>query len=206
MINEYLTIEEPQIHEIEINKSRFIASVRFTDSETDALSFLNDIRAQHPDATHNCYAWILDLDRQTRKFSDDGEPGGTAGKPIFHVMDKNELTNVTIVVTRYFGGIKLGAGGLVRAYTKATTSLIDHSKIVTYSLHQTFRYTFDYHYLGSIQNFLETQHISILDTTYADQVSITIALPLTQSINNKIANFTSGTATETTLKTTYLSS
>jgi uncharacterized YigZ family protein len=205
MIHQYLTIETAQAHEIEINKSRFIAAISFADNESDAISFLQSIRTRHPDATHNCYAWVLGRDRQTRKFSDDGEPGGTAGQPIFHVLDKNQLTNIVIVVTRYFGGTKLGAGGLVRAYTKATSSLIEQCDVSTYSLHHTLRYTFDYHYLGSIQNYLETHRIKVLETTYADAVSIVVALPLNQSIQKIIAGFTSGTAQEASLNTVYLS-
>lgn len=110
-------------------KSEFIGYIRHTETEAEAIAFINEIRAMHRKATHNCYAYML-RDNNTARHSDDGEPGGTAGVPIYEVLRKEGLTDVTCVVTRYFGGIMLGAGGLVRAYTQGAKIAVDAAEIL----------------------------------------------------------------------------
>ena len=118
---EYKTINGYAQTEWEVQKSRFISYVNHIENETQAQDFVNQIRKKHFDATHNCYAYIIGEHSDTQKSNDDGEPSGTAGVPILEVLKKNELSDVVVVVTRYFGGIKLGAGGLIRAYGKTAT-------------------------------------------------------------------------------------
>ena len=113
-------------HEIEIKRSRFIASIARTDTPEEAREFINSVKAAHPQARHNCSAWMIAEEGHSpsQHSSDDGEPSGTAGTPILDVLKRNEVWNVTVVVTRYFGGILLGAGGLVRAYSSATSEAL----------------------------------------------------------------------------------
>ena len=117
MLKEYVTILEPGTGEIVEKKSRFIGYVSHVESEEEANLFITGIKKRHYDARHNCYAYTVGEEQPLMRFSDDGEPGGTAGKPILEVITGNKLCNVCIVVTRYFGGTLLGTGGLVRAYT-----------------------------------------------------------------------------------------
>ena len=128
-MNEYKTVFESGESTIIIEKSKFIGYSRHVETEEDALTFINEIKKKNKDATHNVSAYILGEKMNAQKYSDDGEPSGTAGIPILELMKKEELTNSAIVVTRYFGGIKLGAGGLVRAYSKSAKSTLENSLI-----------------------------------------------------------------------------
>ena len=123
-------------------KSRFIGRVWPVETEEEALEKIQAMKKQHYDATHNCWAYII-KDGAVR-FSDDGEPGGTAGKPMINVLRKNELHNVTAIVTRYFGGIKLGAGGLVRAYSKSVMEAIGEAEIVEIEEYEVYEINFEY--------------------------------------------------------------
>ncbi|UVI36855.1 YigZ family protein [Brevibacterium spongiae] len=127
----YRTIESPVEAEIEIRKSRFLARLSPVADEAGARAVIAEARAEHPKARHHCSAFVLDQDSRTQRFSDDGEPAGTAGAPILDVVTGHELTYVVAVVTRYFGGTLLGAGGLVRAYGQATSAAVDRARIVT---------------------------------------------------------------------------
>lgn len=122
MFGDYMyTIKENIIREYEINKSRFITLIYKINNEDDVKKYLNDVKNKYKDATHYCYGYIID---SNYRFSDDGEPGGTAGAPIFNVINENNLNNVLCIVVRYFGGIKLGAGGLVRAYSNCVSKTL----------------------------------------------------------------------------------
>ena len=122
-------IEKNQKNEIIINKSRFINYLFIVNSESDINNYLDEIKKKHKDATHHCYAFILD---NLKRFSDDAEPGGTAGMPMLNVLESNNLNHILAITVRYFGGIKLGAGGLVRAYTKSVTENLKSLKICEY--------------------------------------------------------------------------
>ena len=124
-MNPYRTLRQSASDEFIINKSRFIGYAAPCETEAEALAFLQSIRTKHKDATHNCYAYIIGQNAGIMRYSDDGEPGGTAGMPVLQVLQREELYNVTCVVTRYFGGILLGAGGLVRAYTHGAKIAVD---------------------------------------------------------------------------------
>ena len=127
----YKTVEKATEARTEVRRSLFIASVSPAATAEDADAFVASVRAKYPDATHNCYAYIAGVENPSVRFSDDGEPGGTAGQPMLEVLKKRGLTAVAVVVTRYFGGIKLGAGGLVSAYTDSVVSGIDAAGTVT---------------------------------------------------------------------------
>ena len=124
-MNPYRTLRQSASDEFIINKSHFIGYAAPCETEAEALAFLQSIRTKHKDATHNCYAYIIGQNAGIMRYSDDGEPGGTAGMPVLQVLQREELYNVTCVVTRYFGGILLGAGGLVRAYAHGAKIAVD---------------------------------------------------------------------------------
>ena len=126
----YLTIKENGEATIEIKKSEFICSLARTETEEEARAFIDEIKTKHRKATHNCFAYMIGLNDEIQRESDNGEPSGTAGVPILEVLKNLELHNVTAVVTRYFGGIKLGAGGLIRAYSNATSNAIEKVGVV----------------------------------------------------------------------------
>ena len=174
MLNEYRTILEPGTDEIIEKKSRFIGYIRHTETEEEANAFINEIRKKHFDARHNCFAYSVDGQQQTIRFSDDGEPGGTAGKPILEVITGKGLCDVCIVVTRYFGGTLLGTGGLVRAYTDAAKACIDATDMVTKCLVVPMRLTTNYTDFGKIQYLLGSHNISVLDSEYGENVAVRI--------------------------------
>lgn len=174
MLKEYRTILEPGTDEIIEKKSRFIGYIRHTETEEEANAFINEIRKMHFDARHNCFAYSVDGQQQTIRFSDDGEPGGTAGKPILEVITGKGLCDVCIVVTRYFGGTLLGTGGLVRAYTDAAKACIDATDMVTKCLVVPMRLTTNYTDFGKIQYLLGSHNISVLDSEYGENVAVRI--------------------------------
>ena len=148
MRNTYRTVQGYGQAEVEINKSRFIAYVNRAESEEEAIAFLERIRKQHWDATHNCAAYIVGENEEHQKANDDGEPSGTAGRPILEVIKRSALTDTIIIVTRYFGGIKLGTGGLIRAYGKSAVVGLEAAGIVERQLHTRMTATIDYSLLG----------------------------------------------------------
>ncbi|HCJ08780.1 MAG: YigZ family protein [Lachnospiraceae bacterium] len=174
MLKEYRTILEPGTDEIVEKKSRFIGYIRHTETEEEANAFINEIRKKHFDARHNCFAYSVDGQQQTIRFSDDGEPGGTAGKPILEVITGKELCDVCIVVTRYFGGTLLGTGGLVRAYTDAAKACIGATDMVTKCLVVPMRLTTNYTDFGKIQYLLGNHNIPVLDSEYGENVVVRI--------------------------------
>ena len=155
----------------EVNKSKFLTHVKHVDSEEAARDFVQMIRKKYFDATHNCSAWVLGLRGDKQKSNDDGEPGGTAGNPILETIKKNELTDCAIVVTRYFGGIKLGAGGLIRAYSHSAALGIANSKLVRMTTFKRLSLTLEYNFLASVENYLRNKKIRVANTDYADVVT-----------------------------------
>ncbi len=156
----YKTIAKKGFDEFIINKSRFIGYASPIESEEEALSFIKEIKEKHKDATHNVYGYVFGKESNIQRFSDDGEPSGTAGIPVLQVIKKEELRNLVIVVTRYFGGTKLGGGGLIRAYTKSAKLAIDSSIIVQNKLFNRLSIETSYSSYGKIENyFLEGDYI-----------------------------------------------
>lgn len=172
MLKEYVTILESGTGEIVEKKSRFIGYVSHVESEEEANLFITEIKKRHYDARHNCYAYTVGEEQPIVRFSDDGEPGGTAGKPILEVITGNKLCNVCIVVTRYFGGTLLGTGGLVRAYTEASKACIAATELVYKRMAAPVTITTNYTDLGKIQYILGNEGIEIKDSEYGQEVKL----------------------------------
>ena len=175
-------------------KSKFIGYAFKVENEEEALEILEKIKKKHNDATHNCSAYIIGEDKLIQRYNDDGEPSGTAGVPILEVLKKEDLTNIMVIVTRYFGGILLGAGGLVRAYTKGAKIAIDASKKVEMTEYNNISIKYDYTYHGVIQNYLiKNQHI-IINENFTDKVEISIhLLEEDRKTIDDLKNMTNGT-------------
>lgn len=155
-------------------KSKFIGHSFIVYSEEEALEKLEKIKSEYRDATHNCSAYIIGEDRLIQRYNDDGEPSGTAGIPMLEVLKKEELTNVLVVATRYFGGTLLGAGGLVRAYTKTAKVAIDAGIVVSMIEHEEIAFSYDYTFHGAITNYLIKNEYIILNENYTDKVEVTL--------------------------------
>lgn len=177
ILHQYKIIERGGTDEIEEKKSRFIAHVAPASTEEEALAFIESKKKQFWDARHNCYAYVLGEQAQTVRFSDDGEPGGTAGRPILEVLIGSGIRNLVVVVTRYFGGTLLGTGGLVRAYTKAAQVGLAASEVRTMCYGYEMTVVTDYNGIGKIQYLLGQRGIPMGESDYAEQVTIRIKIP-----------------------------
>lgn len=177
ILHQYKIIERGGTDEIEEKKSRFIAHVAPASTEEEALAFIESKKKQFWDARHNCYAYVLGEQAQTVRFSDDGEPGGTAGRPILEVLIGSGIRNLVVVVTRYFGGTLLGTGGLVRAYTKAAQAGLAASEVRTMCYGYEMTVVTDYNGIGKIQYLLGQRGIPMGESDYAEQVTIRIKIP-----------------------------
>ena len=174
-MSEYKTVLNEAADEFVVKKSRFIGYVKPVKTADEAVGFINAIKSKHWDATHNVYAYIL-RDGQTRRYSDDGEPQGTAGIPVLDVLLKEELTDVCVVATRYFGGIMLGAGGLVRAYSHTAKIAVDAGGIITMALCKIANVTCDYNFYGRLTPLIAQAGGIVEDTEYADSVTVTFRI------------------------------
>lgn len=192
MLTEYRAVVQDGTGEIVEKKSRFIANVVTVTSEEEAVEQIEKLKKQYWDARHNCWAYILGDDQPVERFSDDGEPSGTAGKPILEVIRGENLRNVLIVVTRYFGGTLLGTGGLVRAYTSASKEGIANSEIVTRMYGYRLEIKTDYTGLGKIQYILGQKGIAIVNSDYTDAVVLEVLVKKEQE-ERLIAELTEGT-------------
>lgn len=175
----YRTVARPVEAEIEIKRSRFLTLLAPVANEEEARALIADRRGEHPKARHHCTAFVLDPDARTRRSSDDGEPAGTAGAPILDVLTGHDLTYVLAIVTRYFGGTLLGAGGLVRAYGEATSEAVAASAVVTYSQRVPLTATVDYALAAAIDRMAQAAGWSTR-ADYAAEVAVTLFVPPTQ--------------------------
>lgn len=175
-ITEYKTIKEASSDEFIVKKSRFIGYVKPVKTQEEALEFISEIKSKHWDATHNVYAYTL-RDGGVRRFSDDGEPQGTAGIPSLDVLLKEEVVDCCVVVTRYFGGIMLGAGGLVRAYSHGAKIALDAGGIITMSLCKIVRVKTDYNFYGRLVPLICEEGGIVEDTQFTDNVEVTFRIP-----------------------------
>ena len=173
----YFTIEEIAENEINEKKSRFFGIAGPVSSEQEAENFLAEIRKKHRDAGHHCSAFIIGRNSELVRCRDDGEPGGTAGKPILEVLRGAGLVNVIAVVTRYFGGILLGTGGLVRAYTQATQAVLAKAAVVEMVYGNKITIVTDYSDIAKIQHLLEKRKIAILQARYFEKAEFDITIP-----------------------------
>jgi len=179
-----------------IKKSRFITHIQRAENKDQAKAFIQSIKAQHPDARHHCWAYIAGHPTASIDvaFSDDGEPSGTAGKPILNVIQHRNVGEIVAVVVRYFGGIKLGAGGLVRAYSSSASLAVDKLEVITLVERKSFNITFNYSVESSIKHLLETHNITIQKANYTARVSLSIDVPASdiESLNQQLINISSG--------------
>lgn len=173
----YRTVYIGNEAEIVEKKSRFIAAVQLVQTEEEALAFIEKIKKKHWSATHNCFAYTVGERFEVQRCSDDGEPSGTAGKPMLDVILGEQIHNIAVVVTRYFGGTLLGTGGLVRAYSKATQEGIAASKIITKIHGCKLMIDTDYTGLGKIQYILGQRGLTILNSEYSEKVSVEVLVP-----------------------------
>ena len=172
MLKTYRTVEQFGQDEIIIEKSTFIGYAKPVASEEEALAFIQEIKKKHRDATHNVPAYVLGEHNDIQRCNDDGEPSGTAGVPVLEVLKKEDVRDVAVVVTRYFGGIKLGTGGLVRAYTKGAKIALEAAKLITTVLYQVVIVSVDYTMLGTLQNQLRLKQYDTKDIVYDEMVHL----------------------------------
>jgi uncharacterized YigZ family protein len=164
--------------ELEIKKSIFLATLIPVKNEEEALEAIAKMKKEKRDATHNCSAYRIGTERIYEKSSDDGEPQGTAGHPMLHVLQMNELTNTLAIVTRWFGGIKLGAGGLTRAYTQSLADAVKEADLVRYTPHEKYTVSFPYTTAGAFENHIKGTDIIVKDRQFSDKVTVTfLTLP-----------------------------
>jgi len=168
----YSTVRHYHSAEIVIKKSRFIGHAKPVESEEEAVAFIEEMKKKYWDATHNCSAYLIGERDQYQKALDDGEPSGTAGKPILEVIKNRAMKNVAVVVTRYFGGIMLGAGGLVRAYTDGAVAGIDAADPIVKVLHREVIVDVDYTWYGKIENELRGRGYRVGEVSFTDRVSV----------------------------------
>ena len=179
-----------------IKKSCFITHIQRVKNKEEAKVVIEGIKKQYPDARHHCWAYIAGHPTATTDigFSDDGEPSGTAGKPILNVLQHRGIGEIVLIVVRYFGGIKLGAGGLVRAYSSLASLAMDKLEVITLVESKTFVVTFDYNLETNIKHLFETHHIVIQQENYTTRISLSIDVPTTdiESLNTQLINISHG--------------
>ncbi|MDE3057745.1 MAG: YigZ family protein [Bacteroidota bacterium] len=176
MNDEYFSIAKPAAATLKVEGSKFIAAAIPIGQQEDAERELQSIRKKYFDATHHCFAYALGIDRAQFRYSDDGEPAGTAGVKIFSAIQSKNVSDLLVVVTRYFGGTKLGVGGLGRAYYEAARTALDAAEMQAKLLAQQVKVTFPYAETSGVMNSLSSLHAKILDTLYDDDVTLTVAI------------------------------
>ncbi|MYU55335.1 MULTISPECIES: YigZ family protein [Streptomyces] len=196
MPDQYRTLARAGVHETEINKSRFICALAPVATETEAQDFIARVRKEHPGARHHCFAYVIGAEGGIQKASDDGEPGGTAGVPMLQMLVRREVRYVVAVVTRYFGGIKLGAGGLIRAYGGVVGETLDVLGTITRQRFRLVTVTVDHQRAGRVENDLRTTGRAVREVTYGAEVRIEVGLPEAEldAFRGWLADATAGTA------------
>lgn len=196
MLEKYKTLIEGGECEIVEKKSRFIATVRLVESEEEALAFIEEMRKKYWDARHNCYVYSVGTNREYTRCSDDGEPSGTAGRPMLDVILGEDIYNVAVVVTRYFGGVLLGTGGLVRAYSRAVQEGLKNSRVIEKQYGISLEVTTDYTGIGKIQYIAGERKLPILDSEYTDKVVLKLLVPSREAdaVQKAITEGTNGRA------------
>ncbi|MFE5961084.1 YigZ family protein [Streptomyces rubiginosohelvolus] len=197
MQEQYRTVARAGVHESEINRSRFLCSLAPAATEEEAQDFVARVRKEHPTASHNCFAYVIGADASVQKASDDGEPGGTAGVPMLQMLMRREMRYVVAVVTRYYGGVKLGAGGLIRAYGGVVGEALDALGTLTRQRFRLATIHVDHQRAGKLENDLRATGRDVREVRYAEAVTIEIGLPDgdVEAFTAWLADTTSGTAT-----------
>ena len=196
MVDRYLTVARAGVYESEIKRSRFLCSLAPADSEEAAQGVVRRVRKEHPGATHNCFAYVIGPDGRLHRAADDGEPGGTAGTPMLQVLLGREVRDTVAVVTRYYGGVQLGAGGLVRAYSGAVSAALDAIGTVERRRLALLTVTTDHQRAGRLENDLRAAGHTVREVGYAAAVTFHIGVPEaeTAAFRGWLADATSGTA------------
>ncbi|WP_332629832.1 YigZ family protein [Halalkalibacter flavus] len=202
----YHTVKGPGEHEIVIQKSRFIAFFDRVETEEEAQAFIERIKKEHWNANHNCSAYMIGERDEIQKANDDGEPSGTAGVPMLEVLKKRGLKDTVVVVTRYFGGIKLGAGGLIRAYGGAVSEGLNAVGVVKRSLVKVVHTEVDYHWLGKVEHALRESPYQMKGTEYLEQVDVQTYVEVDdlEAFEEWMTNMTNGQARIRQGEETYL--
>ena len=183
-MDKFKTIKNDKTVEIEEKRSKFIANIFYVENIDEVEKYIRQTKKKYYDARHNCYAYMIREENNVlKKFSDDGEPSGTAGSPILNVIEKNNLCNVLIIVTRYFGGILLGAGGLVRAYTEAATKSVENAEIVEQELGYELEITIKYQDLEKLKYYCNKNNIRINSLQYGENIKCNIEMPKVEKEN-----------------------
>ncbi|MEU3834399.1 YigZ family protein [Streptomyces microflavus] len=197
MQEQYRTVAREGMHESEINRSRFLCSLAPVATEQEAQDFVARVRKEHPTATHNCFAYVIGADASVQKASDDGEPGGTAGVPMLQMLLRREVRYVAAVVTRYYGGVKLGAGGLIRAYGGVVGEALDALGTLTRQRFRLATIRVDHQRAGKLENDLRATGREVREVRYAEAVTIEIGLPDADvaAFTAWLADATAGSAT-----------
>lgn len=203
----YKTTAENGTASYEIQKSRFIAYTSHVETEAEARDFVTAIKKKHFDARHNCSAWVLGADRSQQKSNDDGEPGGTAGNPILEAIKQHGLTNVVVVVTRYFGGIKLGAGGLIRAYSHTASLGLEATPCLEVKPFCLMEAEIDYSLLGTVENWIRNEELRTGETAYLDKVTVRLLVEPAdcEAISTELTNLTAAQCKITIHQPEYMS-
>ena len=193
-MDEWYTLYKGGTGEIEEKKSRFIATIMPVSSEEEAASFIAKLKKQYWDARHNCSAFVIGANGEKTRCSDDGEPSGTAGRPMLDVLTGEHVTNVCVVVTRYFGGTLLGTGGLVRAYSAAVRAGLENCKIIKKINGHTVKVICDYNDIGKLQNLAARKDYHITGTDYGEKVTAVFMTDKVTELEKDITDATSGKA------------
>ncbi len=203
----YKTTAENGTAIYEIQKSRFIAYTSHVETEAEARDFVTAIKKKHFDARHNCSAWVLGADSSQQKSNDDGEPGGTAGNPILESIKQHGLTNVVVVVTRYFGGIKLGAGGLIRAYSHTASLGLEATPCLEVKPFCLMEAEMDYSLLGTVENWIRNEELRTGETAYLDKVTVRLLVEPAdcEAISTELTNLTAAQCKITIHQPEYMS-
>ena len=206
-MSNYKTLHKFGVDEYIVEKSTFIGYAKPIKTEEEAIEFINEIKKKHKDATHNVWAYTIGENMNIQRYSDDGEPQGTAGIPTLEVIKKEDLRDVVVVVTRYFGGIKLGAGGLVRAYTKGAKVGIEAGIVIEKVKYSEVKIKIEYTQLGRIQNEIMNLGFKVKDTIYSEDVELIVYVrnEEAQPLMDRIIDITSGTADVSLGEEYYLS-
>ena len=203
----YKTTAENGTASYEIQNSRFIAYTSHVETEAEARDFVTAIKKKHFDARHNCSAWVLGADSSQQKSNDDGEPGGTAGNPILEAIKQHGLTNVVVVVTRYFGGIKLGAGGLIRAYSHTASLGLEATPCLEVKPFCLMEAEMDYSLLGTVENWIRNEELRTGETAYLDKVTVRLLVEPAdcEAISTELTNLTAAQCKITIHQPEYMS-
>ncbi|MFE3824778.1 YigZ family protein [Streptomyces sp. NPDC059092] len=196
MQEQYRTVARAGVHETEVNRSRFLCALAPAATEGEAQEFIARVRKEHPTATHHCFAYVIGADAAVQRASDDGEPGGTAGAPMLQMLTRREVRYTVAVVTRYYGGVKLGAGGLIRAYGGAVGEALDALGTRTRRRYRQVTVTVGHQRAGRLENDLRATGRAVREVRYAEAVTIELGLPDAEvdAFRAWLADTTAGTA------------